>query len=56
MIAVFVCVIIVWFAILINGRFPRGMFTFIEGVMRWATRVSAYAILLTTDHISAVLA
>jgi small-conductance mechanosensitive channel len=39
-----------WFAILFTGRFPRGMFDFIEGVLRWTNRVEAYVLLLATDR------
>lgn len=39
-----------WFVILVNGRYPRGIFDFVEGVLRWALRVEAYAFLLTTDR------
>ena len=42
--------IIAWFAILIVGRFPRGIFNFSVGVSRWSVRVSAYAYMLTTDR------
>ncbi|HEY3096221.1 MAG TPA: DUF4389 domain-containing protein [Acidimicrobiia bacterium] len=49
-IAAGVVVIIAWFAILFTGRYPRGMFDFVVGVLRWALRVSAYAFLLVTDR------
>ena len=42
--------IVAWFAILFTGRFPRGIFDFLEGVLRWSHRVNAYAFLLTTDE------
>jgi hypothetical protein len=48
-IAGFVVVIIAWFAILFTGRYPRGMFKFVEGVIRWNNRVMAYAFVLVTD-------
>ena len=49
-IAVFVVVIIAWFAILFTGRYPRGMFGFVEGVVRWHNRVIGYALTLVTDR------
>jgi hypothetical protein len=39
-----------WFAILATGRYPRVLFTYVEGVLRYATRVTAYVALLTTDE------
>jgi hypothetical protein len=45
-----VAVIIAWFAILFTGRFPQGLFHFVEGVFRWYNRVLAYAIVLVTDR------
>ena len=45
-----VAVIIAWFAILFTGRFPRGIFDFVEGVIRWHNRVLAYAFVLITDR------
>ena len=49
-IAAVVVVIIAWFAILFTGRYPRGMFDFVVGVLRWNLRVAAYAFLLVTDR------
>jgi hypothetical protein len=49
-IASFFVVLIAWFAILFTGRYPRGLFGFVEGVQRWFLRVEAYVLLLTTDR------
>jgi hypothetical protein len=43
-------VIAAWFAILFTGRYPRAMFDFVEGVIRWHNRVVAYAWVLVTDR------
>jgi len=48
-IAAVICVIISWFAILFTGRYPRSLFDFVQGVIRWGLRVDAYAFLLITD-------
>jgi hypothetical protein len=44
-----VAVIAAWFAILLTGRYPRGVFDFVEGVARWHNRVIGYALTLVTD-------
>jgi hypothetical protein len=47
--AAIVVVIVAWFAILFTGHYPRGMFDFVEGVIRWHNRVVGYAWILVTD-------
>ena len=42
--------ILAWFAILVTGRYPQGLFDFNVGVSRWWLRVQAYAFLLVTDR------
>ena len=49
-IAALLAAILAWFAILFTGRYPRSLFDFIEGVIRWQNRVGAYAFLLITDR------
>jgi hypothetical protein len=48
-IGAFFAVIGAWFAILFTGRYPRGIFKFVEGTLRWQNRVIAYALVLVTD-------
>ena len=39
-----------WFAILVTGRYPPGLFAYIEGVIGWHNRVVGYAFTLVTDE------
>jgi hypothetical protein len=49
-IAVFVLWVVVQWWILFTARFPRGMFNFVAGVVRWQTRVSGYALGLSDRY------
>ncbi|HET8944819.1 MAG TPA: DUF4389 domain-containing protein [Dehalococcoidia bacterium] len=51
---VFIVAILLWiiafFAILITGQFPRGMFDFIVGTLRWQYRVNAYVYFMRDEY------
>lgn len=49
-IGAFFATLYAWFAILFTGHYPRDVFDFMVGYIRWWNRVAAYAILLTTDR------
>lgn len=46
-IAAAVVIVISWFALLILGRYPQGMYDFVGGVLRYTMRVNAFAYLQT---------
>ena len=43
-------VLIAFFAVLITGRYPRGLWDYVTGVHRWAMRVVAYVFLLADEY------
>ncbi len=49
-IAAVCCIVVAWFAVLFTGKYPKGLFDFVVGVLRWDLRVDAYVFLLTTDQ------
>jgi hypothetical protein len=46
----FVLTVIAWFAILITGNYPRGMWDFALMTMRWQARVNAYLYLQRDEY------
>ena len=45
-----VVLFISWWVILFTGKYPRGLFDFIAGTLRWATRVNGYTYFLTDKY------
>jgi hypothetical protein len=45
-----IAIVIAWFAIVITGRYPRGLYDFVAGFTRFLTRVTAYAALLCDPY------
>ena len=45
-----VAIVIAWFAIVITGRYPLGLYEFVAGYTRCLTRVSAYVALLCDPY------
>ena len=43
----FFAVVAAWFALLLTGRWPSGLYTFVAGVTHYVNRVNAYCYLLT---------
>lgn len=49
-IAAAVVTFIAFWAILFTGKYPRGMFDFVVGYMRWSARVNAYLYLMRDEY------
>jgi hypothetical protein len=49
-IGVFFAKIYAFFAVIITGRYPEGVFKFVTGAMRWSWRVNAYVVLLRDEY------
>ncbi len=49
-IALYVVLLIAFFAILITAKYPEGLFTFAVGVRRWSANASAYSSLMRDEY------
>jgi hypothetical protein len=49
-IGVLLVTILAWFFILFAGRYPKGLFGYVAGVIRWSVRVNAYVLSLTDEY------
>jgi hypothetical protein len=47
---VFFAVVAAWFALVFTGRYPRGLYDFVAGFLRYSTAVSGYIGLLTDRY------
>jgi hypothetical protein len=45
-----VAIVIAWFAIVLTGRYPRGLYDFVAGYTRFITRYTAYTALLCDPY------
>ncbi|HEY3365904.1 MAG TPA: DUF4389 domain-containing protein [Symbiobacteriaceae bacterium] len=43
-------VFVAWWAVVITGRYPRSIWDFVTGVMRWQTRISFYMLGLRDEY------
>jgi len=46
----YVAIVIAWFAIVITGRYPRGLYDFVAGFVRFVARFTAYTVLLCDPY------
>ncbi len=45
-----IVIFIAWWAILFTGKYPKGLFDYAAGTLRWSTRVNGYTYLLTDKY------
>jgi hypothetical protein len=45
-----IAIVIAWLAIVITGRYPKGLYSFVADFNRFIARVTAYAVLLTDAY------
>jgi hypothetical protein len=50
LIGMYVAFIVAWFSIVFTRTYPRGIFDFVGGSLRWAQRVSGYQYLMTEAY------
>ena len=43
-------IVIAWFALLFTGRYPEGLYNFVGGYVRMASRTNAFSYLLTDEY------
>lgn len=49
-IAVGVVIFVSFFIILFTGKYPRGLFDFVQGYMRWQNRITVYLSFLRDEY------
>ena len=45
-----ITLVIAWFAILFTARYPKGLFNFGVGLLRWGARINAYNMLMRDEY------
>jgi hypothetical protein len=50
LIAAYLLFIVAWFSIVFTRQYPRGIFDFIGGTLRWAQRVNGFSYLMTEQY------
>ena len=48
--AAFFAVVAAWFALVVTGRYPQGLYDFVSGLQRYSTAVYGYIALLTDEY------